>query len=141
MSSWHVVYPEILTALRNKLFTCGCNSPTETTKYVIKTVNILHLECHSGTRHNGLSEVLVCFKMRCYGFKLLTDIKYKILKDVDYCLFYGILIFWVAQFMNWVKNMLECQNLYCQIWLKKSEYGRIWDESVFIYPKQFSKLH
>ena len=37
--------------------------------------------------------------------------------------------------------MLECQNLYCQIWLKKSEYGRIWDESVFIYPKQFSKLN
>jgi hypothetical protein len=28
-----------------------------------------------------------------------------------------------------------------KIGLKKNEYGMMWDESVFVYPKQFSKLH
>ena len=48
---------------------------------------------------------------------------------------------YLLQFMDLIKNLLESQTLYRQFWLKKSEYRRVWDESAFIYPKQFSKLH
>ena len=44
--------------------------------------------------------------------------------------------------MDLIKNLLDCQTVNCQmiIGLKKNEYRRMRDESVFVYPEQFSKL-
>jgi hypothetical protein len=44
--------------------------------------------------------------------------------------------------MDLIKNLLESQTVYCQmiIGLKKLMWG-VWDETVFVYPTQFSKLH